>query len=459
MSKTYDVIVVGAGTAGAYAAYLMAKQGLSVALIERKNANEVFKVTGDAIGEHHIERLRKSGLTINSNVFTIRYDGAELYSPDLGIKYLVLGKGYGLDMGKWAQWLIGMANNHGADIIDKHTVIAPIIEDGFVKGVKANRGDGTYVEFRAKVTVDASGATGVVRTKLPPQFRISEPLLPEDASYAYRELVEVDYEIPNPQYIRIYLSNVISPGGYWWFFPKSSNVTNIGLGIWGKLVKETGLNPRVNYERYLASSNYVKGRKVLHAGGGIVPTRRPLPSMVGPGIVAVGDAAVTVNPVHGGGIGPALLSSELASKAIIEALEKGDVSERGLWTYNLEYLKAYGIKQAQLDVFRLMLQSLSDDQLNRGLKARILTENEVLEISEKGELKISGLKRLVIAFRLLKVPDVARKLTLALSYMNEIKRIYENYPHDPGALDNWLVTLMTKYNEYRLKLKLPPLSI
>ncbi len=64
-------------------------------------------------------------------------------------------------------------------------------------------------------------------------------------------------------------------------------------------------------------------------GGGIVPTRRPLPSLVANGFLAVGDAAVTVNPVHGGGIGPALLSAELASKAVIDAFERNDVSERG----------------------------------------------------------------------------------------------------------------------------------
>ncbi|WP_291767311.1 digeranylgeranylglycerophospholipid reductase [Caldivirga sp. UBA161] len=459
MSKAYDVLIVGAGTAGSYAAYLMAKQGLNVALVERKKAEEVFKVTGDAIGKHHIEELIRSGLSIRNDLFMVKYEGAELYSPDLSVKYFVAGEGYGLDIGKWAQWLINAANNNGADIIDKHTVSAPIIEGGFVKGVKANRSDGTQVELRAKVTVDASGATGVVRTKLPSQYRISEPLLPEDASYAYREIIEVDYSIPNPQNIRIYLDNNISPGGYWWFFPKSDRAANVGLGIWGKLVKERGLNPRINYEKYLASSPYVKGRKLLHAGGGIVPTRRPLASMVGPGIVAVGDAAVAVNPIHGGGIGPALLSSALASRAIVEALEKGDVSEAGLWRYNLDYLNAYGIKQAQLDVFRLMLQTLTNDQLNRGLRARILTEDEVLKISISGNLNLSGGRKMLMALRLLKVPDIARKLSLALSYMNEIKRIYINYPRNPNELNNWLVTLVAKYNEYRLKLKLPLMTL
>ncbi len=39
----------------------------------------------------------------------IRYEGAELFSPDLSIRYVVLGKGFGLDMARWAQWLISEA--------------------------------------------------------------------------------------------------------------------------------------------------------------------------------------------------------------------------------------------------------------------------------------------------------------------------------------------------------------
>ncbi len=227
---------------------------------------------------------------------------------------------------------------------------------------------------------------------------------------------------------------------------------NIGLGLWGKLSEEQGLNPRHNYDKYLANSQYTRGRKIIHVGGGIVPTRRPLPSLVANGFLAAGDAAVTVNPVHGGGIGPALLSAELASKTVLEAFEKGDFTERGLWRYNIEYLRAYGIKQAMLDVFRLMLQTLTNDQLNRGLKARLLTEDEVLEISEKGSLELSLIDKLKIGLRLMKVPDVASKLRLALRYMGEVKNLYETYPESPSGLSSWYGKLTSVYHDYAGKL-------
>jgi flavin-dependent dehydrogenase len=278
--------------------------------------------------------------------------------------------------------------------------------------------------------------------------------LPVDSSHAFREIIEVDYEIERPEYIRIYMDAIIAPGGYWWLFPKGRRIMNIGLGIWGKLSEEAGLNPRHNYEKYLLNTNYTRGRRLVHVGGGIVPTRRPLISMVGNGFLAVGDAAVAVNPIHGGGIGPALLSAELASRAVVSAFERGDFSSEGLWIYNLDYLREYGIKQAKLDILRLMLQTLSNDELNRGLRARLLTEDEVLEISQRGAAALTMGMKLRILTKLLTMPRIAGKLRLALRYMELIEQVYSRYPRRPRGIEEWVKHLSSVYREYASRLGL-----
>ncbi len=442
----YDVIVVGGGTAGSYASILLGRLGFKVALIEMKRRDEVFKVTGDAIGLHHLEY---HGLRPPERVIVQEYDGVELYSPDLSIKYVIPGKGVSLDMREWARWLLGEAERVGVEILDCYKAQGPILNGDKVVGVKALRPDGQVVELHGKVIIDASGFTGVIRMRVPDPY-ISEPLLPEDASYTYREIVEVEHEIENPRFIRIYLNAEVATGGYWWFFPKGRHTANVGLGVWGKLTVEQGLNPIRKYEAYIP--RFIGRRTVIHAGGGIVPTRRPLPSMVSNGLLAIGDAGLTVNPLHGGGLGPALLAARLAVDAIVRAFEKGDFTREGLWSFNVEYIKRYGRKQAMLDILRLMLQTMNNEELNHGLKARLLTEEEVLRIAEKGSFELSLFDKLKVAFRMLRIPSVARKLLIALKYMREAEALYDKYPTTPSGLDLWLRQLVDLYTRYSKEL-------
>ncbi len=439
----FDIIIVGAGTAGLYAAYNLGKLGFSVCVVEQKSIENLYKVTGDAIGKHHIDR---HGIDV-SGIVENYYRGALVISPEEDVKLSVVGEGYALDIAGWAKRLLSMALSKGVTVLDKTTFVKPIVDGKYVVGVRVKHSNVQH-ELYAKVIVDASGATGVVRTRLPWNITFTEPLKPEDASYAYREVVEIDQEPEHRDFIRIYLNQNIAPGGYWWFFPKRDRIANVGLGIWGKYVKERGFNPSNFYRKYLLSRRELENKRVLNAGGGIVPTRRPLDTLVWNGIVAIGDAAVTVNPVHGGGLGPALLSAKLASEAIAEAWEKGDMNVENLWTYNIRYIQEYGKKQAKLDIFRLALQHMTNEEIEKGLKAGLVDESEVFTISSEGESK-SIFDKLRKLLKLGKVPfSLAKKLLLALSYMKKIEKLYEEYPRDPSKLDIWIEKIRKLYSDY-----------
>jgi choline dehydrogenase-like flavoprotein len=79
--EKFDVIVVGAGTAGCLAAKTIAEAGLKVCLVERKRKEEIGeKVCGDALGEHHLKAL---GLEKpQSGELEKRIEGIQIYSPD-----------------------------------------------------------------------------------------------------------------------------------------------------------------------------------------------------------------------------------------------------------------------------------------------------------------------------------------------------------------------------------------
>ena len=54
MEEKFDVIIVGAGLAGNIAAYLLAKEGLEVMLIERAEAIGAKNVTGGRMYSHSL---------------------------------------------------------------------------------------------------------------------------------------------------------------------------------------------------------------------------------------------------------------------------------------------------------------------------------------------------------------------------------------------------------------------
>lgn len=448
--RTCDIVIAGGGTAGLYAAYLLAKLGFSVTVIEQKPLDKLFKVTGDAIGKHHIEQHIPD---VEQEVFVNYYRGALVISPEEDVVIEVPGEGYALDVHKWLTHLAKRALNAGAEILDQASAVKPIFENGEVRGIVVQRRDGTRLEIQAKVTIDATGASGAIRTKLPQNIPVSEPLRPEDASYAVREIVELETDIDRKELIRIFLNQDIAPGGYWWFFPKTSRMANVGLGIWGKYVKELGYNPNKFYEKLVKTRSELKNRKVLNSGGGIVPTRRPLDTLVWNRFLAIGDAACAVNPVHGGGLGPAMLSAKIATEVIAEAYERDELSARGLWNYNIRYVQAYGLKQAKLDIFRLALQHMDNREIEAGLRARLVESSDVLALSSEGSER-SLLTRIRMLFKLVRLPlSLIRKLALAVSYMKKIEELYRQYPREPEGLPQWQIRIRQLYEEYLSKLK------
>jgi len=65
----------------------------------------------------------------------------------------------------------------------------------------------------------------------------------------------------------------------------------------------------------------------------------------------VGDSAWMPKPIDAGGIGPALIAGTILGKNVVDAIEANDVTEKGLWQYNLDFIEEYGYKTAGLELF------------------------------------------------------------------------------------------------------------
>lgn len=175
--------------------------------------------------------------------------------------------------------------------------------------------------------------------------------------------------------------------------------------------------------------------------------------MVGNGVIVVGDAACQVNPIHGGGMGPSMIGSALAGEIAIKALERGDVSREGLWDFNVDYIRTYGAKQAGLEVFRILLQHLDDEDLNFGMQYKLLTEEDVLKASMGEDAHFTIAEKARRAFRGVKKLRVLRKLRNATKSMREIKAWYKNYPTSTKDFEKWRTGVEEIFAKVEVKLR------
>ena len=231
----------------------------------------------------------------------------------------------------------------------------------------------------------------------------------------------------------MWFGNEIAPRGYIWIFPKGEDLANVGIGV-----AMTEKPAKYYLDKFIEDNPEIfSGASIIEVNSGGIPVGGFLKNMVMNGLVVVGDAACNVNPIHGGGIGPSMMAGKIAGEVIAEALSKGEPTMEALWPINVRYMSEYGAKQAGLDIFRIFLQSLTNEDINYGMKYRLIKEEDVLKASMEGRIHLN-------------VTDVTRRVIIGLGRMRFLGKLYEmarksrrvrelyaNYPKTPKDFPQW----------------------
>ena len=309
--------------------------------------------------------------------------------------------------------------------------------------------------------VDCTGVTSVLRTNLPIKSFIQRRIDRNDLEATGRYIYDFDSEggqedktFFDPDYCIIHLDQKLSPGGYGWVFPKGKNKVNIGLGVQQKLFdkanKELGSKRDLKklIDDYVNINPAIKNPKLSNEeedtgnewGTWQVSVRRQNDCLVANGYVMVGDSAWMPKPLDAGGIGPAIIAATIAGKDIVEAIEENDVSEKGLWRYNKNFINEYGYKTPGLEVFRRMLQQLTNEQINYGMK-HFLSKMDIEKITN-GEHPVFGtLDKIGMLIRGTLNKKLAEDLKYTSSVNEKLVNHYRNYPETPEGFANWSNTL------------------
>jgi hypothetical protein len=139
----------------------------------------------------------------------------------------------------------------------------------------------------------------------------------------------------------------------------------------------------------------------------------------------------------------------LAGGVLGEAVEGKDSSMKSLWRLNTEFMMGYGRRNAMLDIFRIFLQLLENDDLNFGMAHRLVTEEDLTraELERDGEMSLA--EKVEKALRALRRPSLLRRLANVSKVMKRVGSLYDEYPEKPGELEAWTVRVGKEFSNFR----------
>lgn len=446
--EEWDVVIVGGATAGSSAARTAASGGARTLIVDKEALKLIGKkICGDAVSHRHFER---TGIDppIGEDLST-EYEGVRIFSPNLKTAYLVSGRGYSVNRHEFGQRLLREAIIAGAELLPATQVIRPLQSGGVIEGVVAKSQRGEVKPIRAKIVIDASGWRSVVRKEVAQHLGIDESFSDGDMAFCYREIRRLGKPQGERDFANIYLDLDIAPGGYWWLFPKDDGrKVNIGMGV----LMSSRKNPRKLFEKHLAPLPILEGSEIIDAGAGSIPTRRPLDTLVGDGVIFVGDAASTANPLHGGGIGQSMYSGALAGEVAAEAVSEGDTSLNRLWAVNLAFMRGYGRQNAVLDVFRRFLQRLNNGDINFGMARGLVSQEDLQQRDVGRSIELSLMAKVGRALGGLEKPSLLWKLSYVGRVMRRVRGLYEEYPEQPEGIEGWAKEVDETFREFERSL-------
>jgi len=382
----YDVVISGAGPAGAMAAQVLAKVGVKVIAFDKAKL-PWRKPCGGGVPEHifseglldYKELKRKDIIDKDTrNLFLRAPSGKELLIDTPGETVV--------DRKVFDEYLREKAVEAGAEI-QEQTSVRDLTRDqnGFINGVKIKTINGmSTVPTKIFIAADGVGSKLVVEGGLRKKWE------PSDYAICAVAIIE-GYIEPEPlsNSMQIYIDDNVAPNSYAWLFPMMNNRANIGIGVW----KESGKRPMELLKR-LVKQPFFEKKLDTSKFGYFWKSSYPIPIQgvkgrtYGDGIMGIGDSMGFVAPIIGEGIFSALLTGKLAAETAIEALELGDYSKKVLKKYQRAWAK-FGLKEGYN--FQRTMRDAIVDNINENFNSLIEWAYED-EMNKKllGEMFVSG---------------------------------------------------------------------
>jgi len=376
---TYDVLVVGAGPAGASTSYWLARAGHRVLTVE-KSTFPRDKTCGDGLTPRAVHELQHMGLGEVLAGYH-RFDGlrATGHGRSLELQWPSHGTfpsyGYVVRRCDLDAFVADHAVGAGAELRQATTAVAPIREDGRVVGATLKRKDGTYEEVRSRFVVVAEGAKTTFGREL---GTVQDRGYPQGMALRgyFRSPRHDDPWIESALDLRDRDGHSLP--GYGWIFPVGNGTINVGVGLLSTFKHYKQINTTHLLNEYVATAPSYWGisaeTAVGRATGGRLPMGGSVGPKAGPGWLLAGDSAGTVNPFNGEGIDYAYETGRMAAGVIGDAIRLNDPSLLSRYPAMLDAEYGRYFKVARLFAKVIGRPALMRELTRVGLHSRPLME-------------------------------------------------------------------------------------
>jgi digeranylgeranylglycerophospholipid reductase len=350
VNKKPDIVVVGGGPCGSYAAYAAAKLGAEVTVCEE---HEEVGAPRHCAGHLNVSSVKRLGIRLPQAAIENEIRGALFISPK-GKEFVLRCRApvtYAVNRELFDKHLFDLAEKAGANYRFKTRAKSLILESGSVKGV-ALKGD---ERLEANVVIDAEGCSSALLK--------NTGLKGLESSMIVRGIqAEVDrIEGVDEDMVEVYFGRDVAPGFFAWIVPRKDGSAKVGLAT------RTG-NPRDYLQRFMekhpVASEKLRKNRTTYTSVHPIPMAGPLPRTYSGGFLAVGDAASQVKPTTGGGVIFGLTCAKIAGEVAYEAVERQDFSEQFLCRYQSRWKQQIGFELAAMLQLRKMLDSLPDRRID-----------------------------------------------------------------------------------------------